>query len=104
MDDFDYSDDEPEHREWPSPVELLSNARSILDNADEAVMRDAEGKPTTSLMEAKGWLKDNRLLPQGYRFDHSEAPYTNPVGVNGDESFVAGGDITHYALLLPANS
>jgi hypothetical protein len=53
------------------------------------------------LTTAKGWLKDNRLLPQGYSFEHPEALYTNPVGVEGDEDFRAGGDSVRYELPLP---
>ena len=64
-------------------------------------MRDREGKPTTSLSSAKGWVKDNRLLPFGYDVEHSEASYTNPVGVGDDPDFVAGGDTTRYELTLP---
>ena len=36
-------EDEIEQQEWPSPAELLADARAILASADAAVMRD--GKP-----------------------------------------------------------
>jgi len=85
------------------PVEPHYELITSLDQVQiyEAVMRDASGQPTTMLTTAKGWLKDNRLLPRGYSFEHPEALYTNPVGVEGDEDFRAGGDSVRYELPLP---
>ena len=39
-DDFDSEEESEQRREWPSPAELLADARSILDAADGALMRD----------------------------------------------------------------
>ena len=50
-------------------------------------MKDKQGQATHALTQAKGWIKDNRLLPQGYRFDHPDAHYTQPVGVENDDNF-----------------
>ena len=49
-DDFDFdSEDEEERREWPSPAELLADARSILDTADGALMRDGRAPSATNM-------------------------------------------------------
>jgi len=87
------------------PVEPHHALITSLDQVQvyEAVMRGADGQPTTYLTQAKGWLKDNRLLPIGYNPNHPEAGYTNPVGVEGDDTFTAGGDVTRYELPLPSD-
>ncbi|MBM4292060.1 MAG: hypothetical protein FJ138_11960 [Deltaproteobacteria bacterium] len=70
----------------------------------EAVMGDAAGAPTVMLTQATGWLKDNRLLPKGYSPAHVDAPSTRPVGVEGDEDFVGGGDAVRYEVPVPAGA
>jgi hypothetical protein len=67
----------------------------------QAVMRNAQGKPTQALTLSKGWLKDNRILPRGYSLSHPDVAYTRPVGVDGDESFIGGQDEVTYRVLLP---
>lgn len=88
------------------PVEPHHERITNLDQVQiyEAVMRDAEGKPSTYLTTAQGWLKDNRLLPKGYSSTHPNAMYTNPVGIGQDQDFTAGGDVTHYEIPLPENT
>ncbi len=58
----------------------------------ETVLGDAKGQPNIGLMSAVSYLKDNRLLPRGWSPDGFEAARTSPVGVDGDDDFVAGGD------------
>lgn len=60
----------------------------------EAVMQTPEGKPTTSLLRAAGYSKDNRILPLGFVSNAQIAP----VGVTGDRDFVAGSDKVHYSV------
>ena len=45
LDDHEHPEDEVEHQEWPSPAELLADARAILAEADAAVMRDGRPPP-----------------------------------------------------------
>lgn len=58
----------------------------------EAILRDSEGAVTTSAMRAAGYLKDNRLLADGFQ---KSAPYQD-IAVRGeardDPDFVGGGD------------
>jgi hypothetical protein len=79
--------------------------RAHIVSADEAliyepVMRDAAGAPTWRLALGAGWLKDNRLLPEGWDADHPDAPEVAPVGV-ADDDFTGGSDRVSYALPLP---
>jgi hypothetical protein len=62
----------------------------------ESVMADSQGRPTTGLLSATSFAKDNRLLPAG--FDKKTAPpEIVPQGtVASDESFGAEGDRTRY--------
>jgi hypothetical protein len=66
----------------------------------EAVLHDGAGRPTTSLVEATGYLKDNRLLPTGY----DEEPPNDAVAVHGraqdDSDFAGGGDSLQLSVDL----
>lgn len=58
----------------------------------EAILRDSEGAVTTSVVRAAGYLKDNRLLADGFQ---KSAPYQD-IAVRGeardDPDFLGGGD------------
>jgi hypothetical protein len=66
----------------------------------EAVMGDTTGEPTTVLLLAAAYLKDNRLLPDG--FDKTTAP--PQVAVHGeaaaDANFVGGSDRVTYQIAV----
>jgi len=64
----------------------------------ESVMADPEGRPTTGLLTAVRYLKDNRLLPRG--FDKSSAdPWIQVVGgALQDSDFTDGGDRVRYSV------
>jgi mono/diheme cytochrome c family protein len=66
----------------------------------EGILRDAAGHPTTSLVGAAGYIKDNRLLPVGY---DEEAP-NEAVAVHGrvqdDKDFTGGGDRVQLSVDL----
>jgi hypothetical protein len=67
----------------------------------EPILGDRAGVPTTGLLTAVQYLKDNRLLPRG--FDKSTAPAE--VGVYGnartDADFGSSGDRVRYAVDAP---
>jgi hypothetical protein len=70
----------------------------------ESVMTDPAGNVTTGLLQATGYVKDNRLLPRG--FDKTTA--LPEIGVFGaaltDSSFVGEGDRVRYVVnLAPAD-
>jgi hypothetical protein len=66
----------------------------------EAIIGDAAGSVTTTLMRGAGYLKDNRLLPQG--FDMDTAP--EDIAVRGeavvDPDFLGGSDVIRYRVDL----
>lgn len=69
----------------------------------EPILGDRNGTPTTGLLTATQYLKDNRLLPRG--FDKTTAD--SQIGVYGDalkdDDFRGGGDRVHYAIEIAAN-
>jgi hypothetical protein len=64
----------------------------------ESVMSDSAGRPTTGLLAAVGYLKDNRLVPRG--FDKSSAGSQIAVvgGAGQDADFDQSGDRVRYAV------
>jgi hypothetical protein len=67
----------------------------------EPILGDPADVPTTGLLTATHYLKDNRLLPRG--FDKSTAP--REIAVQGDASqdadFAGGGDRVRYSVTVP---
>lgn len=101
------SNDEPIKSEWAmGPIEPHHDLIESEDQVQiyEAVMGDAGGHFTHAITQAKGWLKDNRILPRGYSLAHADASATAPVGVEGDESFIGGEDTVTYQITIPQNS
>lgn len=68
----------------------------------EPILGDRAGTPTTGLLTATQYLKDNRLLPRGF----DKATADAQIGVFGealmDPDFAGGGDRVHYAVEAPA--
>jgi len=64
----------------------------------EAILGDRAGAPTTGLLSATQYLKDNRLLPRG--FDKTTAlPEIGVFGAaRGDADFTGAGDLVRYRL------
>src|SRR5499426_2073856 len=70
----------------------------------EPVLGDPNDVPTTGLLTATHYLKDNRLLPRGF----DKATADKDIGVYGaamqDSDFAGGGDVVHYAVPVPARA
>lgn len=68
----------------------------------EPILGDINGRPTTGLLTAVRYLKDNRLLPRGF----DKATANADVGVYGeaaqDANFTGNGDRVRYQLAVPA--
>lgn len=78
--------------------------RSVISRPEQAmiyqaVTGDAAGRPTTSLLRAASYLKDNRILPAG--FDSAREPRIAPVGTSQDLGFRPGSHRVRYELALP---
>ena len=89
--DADAGKFEPHYAEITSPEQV---------QIYESIMVDANGRPTTGLLTALRYIKDNRLLPRG--FDKHAA--SDEIAVHGaaleDPDFVGGGDRLHYRIDL----
>lgn len=68
----------------------------------EAVMQDADGQATFSLLRGARYHKDDRLLPLGWKSDHPRGAITAPVGTAEDRDFTAGSDFVLYIVDAPA--
>lgn len=68
----------------------------------EAILADHRGDVTTGLLSAVRYLKDNRLLPEG--FDKATAGGDIAVygGATDDPDFQAGGDLVRYSVAVDA--
>ena len=67
----------------------------------EMLAADSGGAITTSLLDMTEIVKDNRLLPKGWRADGPDADWTKPVGTEEDDDFTDGRDTVTYAVELP---
>lgn len=90
--------------------------RDIIDNPAqvavyEAVLADTNAAITYVLLYADSYLKDNRLLPEGFTAAQAAViePQTLPAGTAGDADFNraggvegSGSDTVHYRVALPA--
>jgi hypothetical protein len=87
--DADAARYEPHYREISKPDQV---------QIYEPILKDSEGRVTTGLLAAVGYLKDDRLLPSG--FDKSTAE--KDIAVVGDAAedpdFGAGSDLVHYSV------
>jgi hypothetical protein len=87
--DADASRFEPHHVEITSPDQV---------QVYESIIGTPAGTPTTGLLQATQYLKDNRLLPRG--FDKATAPGEVAVfgGARTDADFTGDGDRVAYRV------
>jgi hypothetical protein len=64
----------------------------------ESVMADSAGLPTTGLLQAVSFVKDNRLLPRGFDKATAEADIAVRGAALTDDTFAAGGDRVRYVV------
>jgi cytochrome c553 len=70
----------------------------------ESVMGSQENQYTSVLMRAARYLKDNRLLPEGYNQNHADIESMRSVGVEQDPDFINRQDTVEYQITLPAGA
>jgi hypothetical protein len=68
----------------------------------ESIMSDAAGAPTTGLLAAVRYLKDNRLLPRGFDKGSAEPNIAVIGGATQDSDFVGGTDRVRYSVDVAA--
>ena len=66
----------------------------------ESIMGDANGRPTTGLLTALRFLKDNRLLPRGFDKNTADAQIAVLGEAKGDANFTGGGDRIRYSVAV----
>jgi len=90
------NDNDEDATKFESHYSEITNPEQV--QVYESIMVDSDGKPTTGLLKAVRYIKDNRLLPRG--FDKGSAD--RDVGVYGeaasDDNFAAGGDRVRYSM------
>jgi hypothetical protein len=63
----------------------------------EPILCDQAGKPTTGLVAAVGYLKDNRLLPSGFQKETADQDIAVVGGAAEDPDFTSAGDMVRYS-------
>jgi len=66
----------------------------------EDIMAGADNMPTTGLLTAVRFIKDNRLLPKGFDKRKVEQRIAPQGGAMNDEDFTSGGDKIRYSIPL----
>jgi cytochrome c551/c552 len=70
----------------------------------ESIMAGADGRPTTGLLTAVQFIKDNRLLPRGFDKTSAEADIAVRGDAFRDRDFTGGGDRTQFSIEVGASS
>jgi hypothetical protein len=84
------------------PLKVEPHFREISRPDDvqiyESVLRDRAGAITTGLLQATGYIKDNRLLPRGFDKRTAEPDIAVHGAASDDPDFSADGDQVRYAI------
>ncbi|VAW41276.1 hypothetical protein MNBD_DELTA03-593 [hydrothermal vent metagenome] len=70
----------------------------------ETIMANSDGKVTYTLLRAASFLKDNRLLPQGFNKEKAAADIKVYGRAAADKNFTGQGDIVTYKVKLKKSS
>jgi hypothetical protein len=89
VNDADASRFEPHYREIKSSDEV---------QIYEPILQDQNGRVTTGLSNAVGYLKDNRLLPSGFQKQSAEKDVAVTGEAADDPNFTDAGDLVRYSI------
>jgi hypothetical protein len=64
----------------------------------EPILKDSAGKVTTGLLSAVGYLKDNRLLPTGFKKETAEQDIAVVGDAADDPNFSDAGSLVRYSV------
>lgn len=84
---------------WEAHRDTITQADQV--QIYESLMADVNGDLTYLLLRGEAYLKDNRLLPQGWNPNHPNVTQTRPVGTSLDTNFTGGGDEVTYLVTAP---
>ena len=82
---------------------------AVIDAQDQAQIyetrhRNSAGELTTSFLALKTEVKDNRLLPSGWRADGPYAEITAPKGIDGDPAYDDGSGSDRILYRIPVDT
>jgi hypothetical protein len=84
------------------PLQYEPHFREITDSNQvqiyESILKDSQGKVTTGLIAAVGYLKDNRLIPSGFDKQTAEKDIAVIGDAADDPNFTAGSDLVTYSV------
>jgi len=93
--DADPSRFEPHYSEITSPDQV---------QIYEPILKDPAGRVTTGLLSTVGYLKDNRLLPRGFRKESADPEIAVVGDAATDPNFTDSGDVIEYAVPIGSAS
>jgi len=64
----------------------------------EAIMKTPAGEVTTGLLQATGYVKDNRITPKGFDKERADPDVAVHGEASGDPSFAGGRDEVVYSV------
>ena len=86
------------------PAHFESHYRTLTSSDQveiyESILGDSAGHVTTGLLSAVGYLKDNRLLPAGFRKDTAERDIAVIGDAADDPNFTDAGSLVRYSVAL----
>ena len=82
---------EPHHTTIESPNQV---------QVYQGVMVDGDGMVTTGLMSAQRWVKDNRILPEGFDAGRADTRVHPAGGASSDPDFAPGQDAVRYSVAV----
>jgi len=82
--------------------EVITSQRQV--QIYESIMADSDGKVTYTLLRAASFLKDNRLLPQGFNKAKAVADIRVYGRAEADKNFTGQGDKITYKVKLEKSS
>jgi hypothetical protein len=92
------NDNDADPRRWEPHYREIRSAEQV--QIYEAVMGDSSGAPTTGLLSAVRYLKDNRLLPRGFNKRTADKDIAVWGEAAEDEDFTGGGDRLHMSVAV----
>jgi hypothetical protein len=70
----------------------------------EPILKDQEGRVTTGLLSTVGYLKDNRLLPHGFKKENADPEIAVVGNAAQDANFTDDGDVIKYSVPIDSAS
>ena len=94
------NDSDADPRKFEPHYDRITSADQV--QIYEPILGDPGNVPTTGLLTATQYLKDNRLLPRGFDKATAEPGVAVYGAAKDDADFTGSGDIVHYAVPVPA--